>query len=111
MIVTGGYRKKGPQIITYRNYTNFCAEGLRKDLCDQITSELQDIEDYGAFDAVVTNTLNKHGPLKKNICMQMVPLMTKFLRKVMMHHNKLHNRYNKSRTEGNLKAFKMERNF
>ena len=68
MIVTvlkGGYRKKGPKIITYRNYTNFCAEDFRKDLCDQISSELQDNEDYGAFDAVVTNTLNKHAPLKK----------------------------------------------
>ena len=48
-----------------RNYPKFCAEDFRKDLCDQITSELQDNEEYGDFDAVVTNTLNKHAPLKK----------------------------------------------
>ena len=48
MIVTvlkSGYRKKGPKIITYRNYAKFCAEDFRKDLCDQISSELQDDED------------------------------------------------------------------
>ena len=53
MIVTalkGGYKKKGPKIIRYRNYAKYCAEEFRKDLCDQISSELQDNEDYGAFD-------------------------------------------------------------
>ena len=57
--------KKGPEIFKHRNYTNFRAEDLRRDLCDQITSELQGNDDYGDFDAVVINTLNKHAPLKK----------------------------------------------
>lgn len=63
MIVTvlkGGYRRKGPKIITYRNHTEFCAEDFRKDLCVQITSELQDNENYVTFEAVVANKLNKH---------------------------------------------------
>ena len=37
--------------------------------------------------------------------------MTKALRKAMMHRKKLRNRYIKSRTEENLKAFKTQRNF
>ena len=37
--------------------------------------------------------------------------MTKALRKAMMHRKKLRNRYIKSRTEDNLKAFKTQRNF
>ena len=115
MIVTvlkGGYRKKGPKIITYRNYTNFCAEDFRKDHCDQITSELQDNEDYGTFDAVVTNTLNKHAPLKKKYLRANDGLLkTKALRKAMIHRKKLRNRFIKSRTEDNIKAFKTQRNF
>ena len=31
----GGYRKKGPKIINYRNYAKFCAEDFRKDLYNQ----------------------------------------------------------------------------
>ena len=49
MIVTvlkSGYRKKGPKIITYRNYANFCAEDFRKDLCDQISSESETQKHY-----------------------------------------------------------------
>ena len=102
-VIKGGYRKKGPKIITYRNYTNFCAEDFRKDLGDKITSELQDNEDYGAFDAVVTNTLNKHAPLKKKyLRANDGPFMTKASRKAMMHRKKLRNRYIRSRTEDNL---------
>ena len=37
--------------------------------------------------------------------------MTKALRKAMMHRKKLRNRYIKSRTEDNLKAFKTQGNF
>ena len=88
MIVTvlkGGYRKKGPKIINYRNYAKFCAEDFRKDLCDQISSELKDNEDYGAFDTVVTDTLYRHAPLKtKYLCANDGPFMTKALRKATM---------------------------
>ena len=75
-------RKKGPKIIRYRNYAKFCAEEFRKDRCDQISSELQDNEDYGAFDTVVTDTLNRHAPLKtKYLRANDSPFMTKALRK------------------------------
>ena len=81
MIVTvlkDGYRKKGPKIINYRNYPKFCAEDFRKDLCDQFSSELQDNEDYGAFDTVVTDALNRHAPLKtKYLRANDGPFMTK----------------------------------
>ena len=77
MIVTvlkGGYRKKGPKIINYRNYAKFCAEDFRKDLFDQFSSELQDNEDYGAFDTVVTDTFNRHAPLKTVFACKRWPL-------------------------------------
>ena len=104
--------KQGPKIITYKNYINFRTEHFRKELCDKIRSELQSKDDYGAFNAVVTNILNKHAPLKtKYLRPNYGPFMTKALRTAMMHRKKLHNRYIKSRTEENLKAFKKHRNF
>ena len=113
MIVTvlkGGYRKKGPKIINYRNYAKFCEEDFRKDLYNQILSELHDNEDYGAFDIVVTDTLNRHAPLKtKYLRANDGPYMTKALRKEMMHRKRLRNKHIKSRMEENLKAFKKQR--
>ena len=47
---------------------------------------LKDNEDYGAFDTVVTDTLNRHAPLKtKYLRANDGPFMTKALRKAMMH--------------------------
>ena len=53
--------------------------------------------------------MNTH-PLRKNIRANDVPFMTKALRKENMHRTRLHNKYNKDRTEANLKAFKKQRN-
>ena len=115
MIVTvlrGGYRKKGPKIINYRNYAKFCADDFRKDLYDQISSELQDNEDNGAFDTVVTDTLNRHALLKtKYLRANDGPFLTKALRKAMMHRKRLRNKYIKSRTEESLKALKSKEIF
>ena len=78
---------------------------MRRDLCDQITSELQGNDDYGDFDAVVINTLNEYAPLKKKyLRANDGPFMTKALQEAMMHRKKIRNRYTKSRTDDNLKA-------
>ena len=104
--------KKGPRSLHIEITPTSLLRTSGKDFCDPITSELQDNEDYGAFDAVIANTLNKHAPLKKKyLRANDGPFMTKALRKAMMHRKKLRNRYVKSRTEDNLKAFKKQRNF
>ena len=114
MIVTllkGGYVKRGPKIVTYRDYRKFSAVDFKNQLLYMLSPELSENEDYGAFEAVVMGVLNEHAPVKKKyIRANDGPFMTKALRKEHMHRTKLRNKYNGSRTEENLKAFKKQRN-
>ena len=73
---------------------------------------MKDTENYGAFDTVVTDTLNRHAHLKtKYLRANDGPFMTKALRKAMMHRKRLHNKYIKSRTDENHKTYKKQRHF
>ena len=114
MIVTvlkGGHIKRGPKIISYRDYSRFGAVDFRTHLIHMLSSELGGNEDYGAFKAVVMAVLNEHAPVKKKyIRANDGPFMTKALRKENMHRTRLRNKYNNDSTEENLKAFKKQRN-
>ena len=89
MIVTvlkGGHVKRGPKIISYRDYSRFSAVDFRTHLIHMLSSELGGNEDYGAFKAVVMTVLNEHAPVKKKyIRANDGPFMTKALRKENMH--------------------------
>ena len=75
-----------------------------------ISSELSEIEDFGAFDAGVVDLLKEHAPVKKtSIRANDGPFMTKALQKENMHRAKLCNKYHNNRTDANLKAFKKQR--
>eukprot|EP00794_Sanderia_malayensis_P004297 gene4297-biopygen3488 len=114
MVVTvlkGGYVKKGPKIITYRDYSRFSAEHFRIQLFKKLSQELVESGDNGAFEAVVMGVLNQHAPVKKkSICANNGPFVTKALRKDHMHRTRLRNKYSKNRTTENFKAFKKQRN-
>ena len=88
MIVTvlkGGFVKRGPKIVTYRDYSKFSAVDFKQDLVHMVSSELSEIEDYGAFEAGVMHVLNEHAPVKKkSIRANDGPFMTKALRKEHM---------------------------
>ena len=88
MIVTvlkGGHVKRGPKIISYRDYNRFSAVDFRTHLIHMLSSELGGNEDYGAFKAVVMTVLNEHAPVKKKyIRANDGPFMTKALRKENM---------------------------
>ena len=95
-----GYVKRGPRIITYRDYGRFSAIEFRNHLFYNISHELSENEDYGTFEAVIMSVLNEHAPVKqKCICANDGPFMMKALRKENMHRTKLHNKYNDNRTE------------
>ena len=114
MIVTvleGGFVKRGPKIVTYRDYRRSSAVDFEQDLVHMVSSELSGIEDYGAFEARVMHVLNEHAPVKKkSIRANDGPFMTKALRKEHMHRTRLRNKYHNNRTDANLKAFKKQRN-
>ena len=68
MIVTvlkSGYVKRGPKIITYRNYSRFGAVDFRAHLSNVLSYEMIGSGDYGAFEAVVIGVLNEHAPVKR----------------------------------------------
>ena len=60
----GGFIKRGPKIATYRDYSIFSAVGFKDNLVRMVSSELSEIEDYGAFEAGVMRVLNEHAPVK-----------------------------------------------
>ena len=69
MIVTvlkAGFVKRGPKIVTYRDYSKFSAVDFKDNLVHMVSSELSETEDYGAFEAGVMRLLNEHAPIKKN---------------------------------------------
>ena len=68
MIVTilkGGHVKRGPKIISYRDYSRFSAGKFRAHLLHMLSSELGGNEDYGPFQALVMAMLSEHVPVKK----------------------------------------------
>ena len=114
MVVTvlkGGFVKRGPKIVTYRDYSKFSALDFKDNLVHIVSSELSEIENYGAFEAGVMRLLNEHAPVKKkSIRANDGPFITKALRKEHMHRPRLCNNYHNNRTDANLKAFEKQRN-
>ena len=116
MIITvlkGGFLKKGPKLINYRDYRNFNISNFRIVVHIELSKHLPaDKINYNTFDSVVKNVLNEHAPIKrKYVRANDGPFVTKAQRKAIMLPSKLRNRYNKNRTEENERAFKKQRNW
>ena len=110
-MLKGGFNKRGHRIITYRDYSAYCAVAFRTDLMDHIRSDASDGGGYDAFDSTVTDVLIQHAPIKKKyLRANDGPFMTRKLRKEMMHRTRLLNKYKKEKTNENLEAYKRQRN-
>ena len=111
-VVKGGFIKRGPKIINYRDYRKFDIDSFRKDLKDRLLRQSQQaLVSYDIFDAIILSVLNKHAPVKqKSVRANEGPLMTKALRKAIMNRTHLRNRYNKDRTDENKTSFKKQIN-
>ena len=106
----GDFMKRGPKIITYRDYSRFCSMDFRIHLSSTIAEELIDNEDYAAFDAVIMGVLNEHAPItKKYIRANDGPYTTKALREEHMLQTKLLKKYSRDRAEENFTAYKKQR--
>ena len=72
MIVTvlkGGFVKRGPKLINYRDYRNFRINNFRNDVCIELSKHIPvDSMSYDTFDSIVEQVLNEHAPIKKEIC-------------------------------------------
>ena len=110
-MLKGGFNKRGPRIITYRDYSAYCAVAFRTDLMDHIRSDSSDGGGYDAFGNMVTDVLLQHAPIKKKyLCANDGHFMTRELRKEMMHRTRFLNKYNKDKTNENFEAYKRQRN-
>ena len=115
MIVTvlkGGFVKRGPKLINYRDYRNFRIDNFRNDVCIELSKHIPvDSMSYDTFDSVVKQVLNEHAPTKrKYVRANDGPFVTKAFRKAVMLRKKLRNKYNKERTKETERAFKKQRN-
>ena len=103
-MLKGGVNKRGPRIITYRDYSAYCAVAFRTDLMDHIQSDSSDSGGYDAFGTMVNDVLLQHAPIKKKyLRANDGPFMTRELRKEMMHRTRFLNKCNKEKTKDNLK--------
>ena len=79
-VVKGGFIKRGPKIINYRDYRKFDIDSFRKDLKERLLRQSQQaLVSYDIFDAIVLSVLlNKHAPVKqKSVRANEGPFMTK----------------------------------
>ena len=110
-VLKSGFVKKGPRIVTYRDYSKFDPIKFRSDLQSNLAKDNEEYSVFENFNSVVEEVLNNHVPLKqKYLRANDAPFMTKTLRKAIMLRTQLRNRLNRHNTSENRKAFKKQRN-
>ena len=70
MIVTilkGGFVKRGPKIIIYRDYKKFDVNTFRHDLKDSLSEMNTRVINFSEFNERVETVLNEHAPIKKEM--------------------------------------------
>ena len=117
MIVTvfrSGFVKKGPKLILYRDYKIFDVQAFRIEHTVRLSEVASDqglIENYGIFNDIVSQLLDKHAPLtRKHVRANDGPFMNKTLRKAIMRRSHLRKKYNENKNDSNLKLYKKQRN-
>ena len=109
-VVKSSFIKRGPRIITYRDYSKFDPLRFKEDLREQLGKKSSCRENFEDFNATVLSMLDKHAPIKKkSVQANDGPFMTKTIRKAIMNRTRLRNIYCNNRTVDNLKAFKKQR--
>ena len=110
-VLKSGFVKRGPRIVTYRDYSKFDPIKFRSDLKSNLAKSSEAYSEYENFNSVVEEVLNNHVPLKqKYLRANDAPFMTKTLRKAVMLRSQLRNRLNRHNTSENWNAFKKQRN-
>ena len=109
-VVKSSLIKRGPRVITYREYSNFNASMFKENLKKELQKDKSCYENYETFITTVQGVLDNHAPIKKkSVRANDGSFMTKTLRKAIMNRTRLRNIYCKDRTDDNLKAYKKQR--
>ena len=71
----GSFHKKGPSIITYREYSEFNNISFREMLGKELSSNSAMKQNFNIFDSTIMKILNRQAPLKKIILERMTGLL------------------------------------
>ena len=108
----GGFHKRGPKVVTYRDYNKFRNSAFTAELMGELAFSKENNTDFTDFNKITKRVLDRHAPCKKKyVRANDGPFMTKELRKAIMKRSRLKNKFNKCKTNENWIAFKKQRNF
>ena len=97
------FKKVEPKEIVYRSFQNFAEYIHHLKIC------LVNCQSIIEFESKFLGVIDKHAPKKKKVVHATeVPYMTKALRKAIADRSRLENRYQKSKTEESLQAYKQQ---
>ena len=110
--VTKAYLPKmKPKSVLYRCYKNFIVENFRHDL-NKGLGAINATMGYDEFEKIYLNVLDKHAPCKiKIIRANKAPFMNREIKKSIMTHTRLKNKYIKSPSADNNLAYKTQRTY
>ena len=106
------FEKLKPKEVTYRDYKNFEDRDFKHDLIKELKNNTESDKQYELFENIFLKVLDKYAPLKKKIIRgNHAQYMNTKLRKAMMKRTQLQNKFYKTKSHGDLKAFKKHRNY
>ena len=94
----------------YRDYSEFNLDNFKAELDDKLKGSIA--TENSNFQNTFIQVLNNHASAKKKIVrFNNSPLMTKTLRKAVIHRSRLENIYIRKRNDKNWENYKKQRNF
>ena len=100
--------KQTPKVVYYRDYKKFSNDLFRNDILQ--AQALIDTKEN--VQTNIVNIFNEHAPLKKRyLRANQAPFMNKKLCKEIMTRFRLRNKFLKTKTDANRKAFNKQRNY
>ena len=104
------FKKQKPKIIFYRNYKNFDKKSFKEYL--KLSLEAYNPSEFAVkdFQNVCLTSLNSAPLKKKYVRASQVSFMNKELKMAIMVRSKLRNKFLKSRSEEDRKAYNKQRN-
>ena len=97
--------------MNYRDYRKFNSNNFQYELHVKIVIDDNAFYNYGRFQAILCDVLNKHAPIKKKILRaNHSPFMTKQLRKMIMNRSRQKNAFLKNKTVDNWNKYRKLRN-
>ena len=99
------FKKHSPIERYYRDYKYFDRTKFKNNLNEKLNDGTSN---YELFETTFIEVLNKHAPLRKKFLRaKHAPYITKTLRKVIMRRSQVETKYLKTKTQTNLKLYKM----